>query len=334
LYAAIAYKLSHLSKAGVARHIKKLGNKIRLGNQRLKKRTITASKLRSYVKSLIRNMMGYIPSRRVNCITKVVQVAKGLAKVRKTNVVQSCRAIRFNPVGVHFKTERHARSVVFRNLPQHETVIVISYKPGFLLDFQQLATKAANSVVTTRSVTPPQLPFGKFLTTLKWGAQPEDLDLIIITPPKKGDKYGDKVFWGATGSKTKFPFSKLDIDDMDGYGPETITSHKSVVGEYSVYVHCFSCYDDKASLKTFQKSKAQVTVFGSRGLIKELHIGDAKLDKGKLQKYWHIGSAKCRKITTRRHGKKVVCKMKFINQFMSKQPKFKGQSDWGNMQRL
>ena len=68
-----------------------------------------------------------------------------------------------------------------------------------------------------------QLAAGQFRIVLSWQATPEDLDAHLWTT------VGDimyEVYYGDQGSASLAPFVLLDNDDVDGYGPETITIYQ------------------------------------------------------------------------------------------------------------
>jgi uncharacterized delta-60 repeat protein len=110
---------------------------------------------------------------------------------------------------------------------------------------------------------------------LTWGAEPRDLDSHLNTPSIGGTNY--LVFFGAPGSLVSPPFAQLDVDDVDGFGPETITVTNTFPGTYSYYIHRFS------GLGTIAGSGARVQVFTDAGLVSTViaptnGTGD----------YWHV----------------------------------------------
>ena len=75
---------------------------------------------------------------------------------------------------------------------------------------------------------------------LSWGNTPADLDAHLNGP---GDM---EVYYDNQGSLTDYPFSQLDVDDIDSFGPEVITIFKFPdAGVYRYSVHNFS--------RTFEK---------------------------------------------------------------------------------
>ena len=55
---------------------------------------------------------------------------------------------------------------------------------------------------------------------LTWGDDPIDLDLYVLTPYNCRIYYNNHRCEGSGDSQFR---GDLDVDDVDGYGPETIT---------------------------------------------------------------------------------------------------------------
>jgi hypothetical protein len=73
--------------------------------------------------------------------------------------------------------------------------------------------------------------YGDVQVTLTWD-NTADLDLHVIDPN------GEEIYWDHTTSSSN---GMLDVDDIDGFGPENIfwPKFKAPSGSYSVYVHMF-----------------------------------------------------------------------------------------------
>ncbi|MDD4370176.1 MAG: hypothetical protein PHD56_03725 [Anaerostipes sp.] len=62
---------------------------------------------------------------------------------------------------------------------------------------------------------------------LSWNDKPADLDSHLFTPRKSsGNEVKDCHIW--FGRKDDSSKNSLDVDDTDGYGPETITIKNAV----------------------------------------------------------------------------------------------------------
>jgi len=70
---------------------------------------------------------------------------------------------------------------------------------------------------------------------LSWGSNPLDLDSHLVGPSSI------HTFFGNSGSLISFPFSQLDVDDVNSFGPEVITIFDfPVAGTYRYSVNNFS----------------------------------------------------------------------------------------------
>jgi len=104
------------------------------------------------------------------------------------------------------------------------------------------------------SISPaPEL--GEVRIILTWGSNPSDMDSHLLTP--EIDSVNFHISYSNRGSSESTPFVVLDLDDVDGYGPETITIKKLESGIYKYYVHQYS------NDGNLNESKASVQVFDS-----------------------------------------------------------------------
>ena len=84
----------------------------------------------------------------------------------------------------------------------------------------------------------PMLEGEQIRMVLNWGATPNDLDSHLLTPEIEGNTH--HIFYSNTGSYTAVPYAKLDTDDTNGYGPETITINQLFAGTYTYYIKNYS----------------------------------------------------------------------------------------------
>ena len=107
----------------------------------------------------------------------------------------------------------------------------------------------------------------EFRIVLTWGSRPRDLDAHLSGPnPDDGDFH----IW----YRNKYPIGGkdfLDRDDMDKYGPETVTIYKPAVGNYRYSVHDYTNRDSKRS-KKLSRSNAQVFVYGQNKLLASFEV--------------------------------------------------------------
>ena len=111
------------------------------------------------------------------------------------------------------------------------------------------------SIWNPRFVMSKRMGPGKVRLVLQWDDRPADLDLHVKGPG----------FHVSYQNKHNVPNkAKLDRDDRDGFGPETITLDKIVVGaSYAVYVDQFSregAIDEGAQLQVYVDDRLEKSV--------------------------------------------------------------------------
>ena len=127
---------------------------------------------------------------------------------------------------------------------------------GFVTDIASV-TVASGQTATRDFALSPVLPAGQYRIVLTWGSTPVDLDSHLSVQSPNGTA---EVFWGNPGSSSSFPFAALDVDDTDGFGPETITIYQQI-GQYAFRVENFSGESSIAA------SGALVRVFNGGTLV-------------------------------------------------------------------
>jgi len=99
---------------------------------------------------------------------------------------------------------------------------------------------------------------------LTWGEHPNDIDLHLKTPEINGQFF--HIFSNLKGDSTNAPFVWLDRDDIDSYGPETVTIYEGHPGSYHYYVHKY------AGEGPLIASGAKVSIFTSDGLLQSFDV--------------------------------------------------------------
>ena len=123
-------------------------------------------------------------------------------------------------------------------------------------------------VVTGGTVTAPVTflsPAGTNVAwrfVLSWGSTPQDLD-AHLTGPILNSAARFHVFFGDRGTLLAPPFAVLDVDEMSGFGPETITMSQQIAGVYRYYVNNFS------GTPLLRSSTARVDVYQGNTLIRQ-----------------------------------------------------------------
>ncbi len=118
----------------------------------------------------------------------------------------------------------------------------------------------------------------EFRIVLTWSNRPQDLDAHLKGPHPEGGRfhiwYRNRIL--IAGSDF------LDRDDMNGYGPETITIYKPAEGDYFYSVHDYSNRNRKKSSK-LSFSNAIVQVYSENKLLRTFQ--NPANAKGNV---WHV----------------------------------------------
>lgn len=135
----------------------------------------------------------------------------------------------------------------------------------------------AGTIFFNRFSISPRMPIGSLRVVLDWSDTPPDLDAHLV---KKGDYHISyrKMQVSADG------VAKLDRDDIDGYGPETITANRvDENAEYIYYIHDFTNKSNSANRK-LSDSKASVKVYGRDNELLEVF----KVPADETGTYWQV----------------------------------------------
>jgi len=138
-------------------------------------------------------------------------------------------------------------------------------KEGYIGTFANVRMRADETPREIVCALSPEIK--EFRIVLTWGSRPRDLDAHLSGPNPEG---GDFHIW----YRNRYPIGGkdfLDIDDMDKYGPETVTIYKPAVGNYKYSVHDYSNRDSKLS-KKLSRSNAQVYVYSQNKLLASFEV--------------------------------------------------------------
>ena len=119
------------------------------------------------------------------------------------------------------------------------------------------------------ALSPPQLT-GQTRIILSWDSVPSDLDAYLVVPPDTSAT-PPVVYYGLTGDSLAYPFATLDQDVTSGYGPETVTIHQQLAGQYAFVVHDFTTGSDSTSL-ALANSTARVDVYQNNQLVQSFTV--------------------------------------------------------------
>lgn len=113
----------------------------------------------------------------------------------------------------------------------------------------------------TYALSPVMQSLDGLRVVLTWGAEPRDLDSHMIYPDNH------VYFRHKRGTD-----ANLDVDDTDGYGPETITLERKRDGD--TYVYAVHDYTDRAApgATALSQSQAKVFVYVGESLVRTYYV--------------------------------------------------------------
>jgi hypothetical protein len=133
---------------------------------------------------------------------------------------------------------------------------VIASKTGYISGTRTV--QLLEPAVSLDFVLTPLLDTNQYRAVLTWGSEPRDLDLHLWT-------LNTEIYFGHKGSLDAPPYAMLDIDDLDGYGPETITIDSlRDTCKFSVYRY--------SSTPDITVSRAHIDFYKGSALIRSFDI--------------------------------------------------------------
>ena len=132
---------------------------------------------------------------------------------------------------------------------------------GYTTEYVDMYVGTYQDQMTQNFTISPELQAGEIRIVLEWGSHPSDLDSYL-----RGSRGNDNVFinyqnpvCSVGGEK----LAELDVDDIDGYGPETTTIYDPN-GDYTFSVEDFTDSGDLAisgaTVKVYLPGQAPVTI--------------------------------------------------------------------------
>jgi len=150
---------------------------------------------------------------------------------------------------------------------------------GYYTQINEIIVPAGETVQLNFTMS-PELTGGELRLVLSWGAEPHDLDSHLLVPVE-GQEYPDHVYFGDRGYSDQPPYAQLDVDDVSGYGPETITIFSLYPGTYYYYIYKYSGEGDIAGCG------AVVRVYDETGQIYELNVPQPQVGE-EGYRYWDV----------------------------------------------
>jgi hypothetical protein len=124
---------------------------------------------------------------------------------------------------------------------------------------------------TTEDVVLSPAGQGIVRVVLQWGASPSDLDAHMTGPDSTtGTRF--HVYFGSQGSLTGRPYASLDVDNTNGFGPETITLSKQFTGVYRYSVHDYTNSADTTTASFLAASGAHVDLYINGLLVRSFFV--------------------------------------------------------------
>ncbi|MBI9068328.1 MAG: hypothetical protein JEZ09_13625 [Salinivirgaceae bacterium] len=145
-------------------------------------------------------------------------------------------------------------------VPEEDGVLLVHFECAKFISSDFKIEVLAGTLFFNRFSVSPVLDLKDIRIILDWEASPKDLDAHFIKQNGYHISYRHtQILSDGSG--------KLDRDDMDGYGPETITIRDvDDLATYEYMIHDYSNKSDGGS-SALSKSKATVKVYGQGRLL-------------------------------------------------------------------
>jgi len=215
---------------------------------------IPAGRLTVKVESPNRELCGKSVTVAANPGASAVRVALGRGGTLKGEVVNAVNNEPIAGAAVRVEVGDDVRTgwadtsgrYTIEEIPVGQAKVSVS-SPGFVEETVPLAIGAgANSL---RTVLSPDIRPGELRIVLTWGANPRDLDCHLYGP-------GSHVYYASRQTED----ATLDVDDKDGFGPETVTITNPGAGRYEYWVQDATNAHDSRS-RALSTAGALVRVF-------------------------------------------------------------------------
>ncbi len=151
------------------------------------------------------------------------------------------------------------------------TYTLVARATNFSTSSRTVVSPGANQTAGGQNIfIAPTASVGSLRIVLSWGATPSDLDSHLTGPGPNQSTFW--IFYAQPGSCTVSPFACLDVDHVDGNGPETLTIAQRLTGRYVYSVHNYSAGMNSAGDPGLSRSSARVDVYGSTGLVRSYSV--------------------------------------------------------------
>lgn len=129
---------------------------------------------------------------------------------------------------------------------------------GFITEYFEVNIRSGDQRTAVNYVLSPQLSAGEIRIVLEWGSYPADLDSHLTGRTGSGSRI-EVAYYAKQALEGGKVVAELDIDDTNGYGPETTTIYDAN-GTYEFRVHDFTNGENDSS-SALSGSQAVVKVY-------------------------------------------------------------------------
>ncbi len=167
-------------------------------------------------------------------VVKSATTAKGVGNIE----LKIRRGIHNIETGVIMKTMTDANGKYqVQNLPAgNYTVEVVDPSDEYAMSYFEIKILGNKTIMDQDGVVSPEMEDAYLRTVLTWGLHPNDLDSHMECDFSNGESE-HVSFYNKMGYCNGSLVCQLDVDNVSGYGPETITLHGTKPGIFDYYIH-------------------------------------------------------------------------------------------------
>ncbi|HEY9061474.1 MAG TPA: cellulose binding domain-containing protein [Pseudobacteroides sp.] len=143
-------------------------------------------------------------------------------------------------------------------------------KDGFIKDYFTVESINGITNLNQHAYLVPNLQCGQTSAVLTWGTDPRDLDAHLTGPTPDCKRFHisyPNIYFKFADTQ----YAKIEVDDADGYGPESITILKQIGGIYRFSVHDFSGRSSNPCVG-LANSNAKVKVYRENALVSVYNV--------------------------------------------------------------
>ena len=113
---------------------------------------------------------------------------------------------------------------------------------GYITGYFDVISSPSNNICMNQNFSiSPEMTEGQFRIELRWGANPRDLDSHLTGSLSNGSAF--HIYYPSSSRNAydgDIHVANLDVDDVDGEGPETVTLTPTTSGTYRYFVHRYA----------------------------------------------------------------------------------------------